>query len=79
MTEQEATAAVLAAGRKWGYGNMIAHLKRDWIAFLMRYGSTEKQATLAADVSAYPQLTGAVAPPPLESNTELTDAKRSVE
>jgi len=51
--EQEAIDAVLEAGRRYGYGNMIAYLKRDWMELLMR-DLPEHVARQAADTSAYP-------------------------
>lgn len=52
--EQEAIDAVLKAGANFGYGNMIAYLKRDWVEMLMRDGISEKGALQAANSSAYP-------------------------
>lgn len=49
--EQEAIDKVVEAGATYGYGNMIAHLKREWAERLM---SQEKAALAAADISAYP-------------------------
>lgn len=53
--EEDAVDAVLEAGRYYGYGNMIAHLKRAWAAMLMRdYELDEAEALRMADTSAYP-------------------------
>lgn len=53
--ESKAIAAVLAYGEIYGYGNMIARLKRAWIDHLKAaYNFTEKHAELLADASAYP-------------------------
>ena len=43
--EVEATRQVLRAGKKYGYGNMIAHLETAWRKHLMdEYQFTEKGA-----------------------------------
>lgn len=52
--EQEAIDQVLKAGKNFGYGNMIAYLKRDWKELLMRDGLSEEVAEEAANTSAYP-------------------------
>jgi hypothetical protein len=53
--EQDAVDAVLEAGRYYGYGNLIAHLKRAWARMLMRdHGLSEAEALRMADTSAYP-------------------------
>ena len=53
--EDRAVQAALTAGAKYGYGNLIAHLKRAWAMMLMqRYGFSEADALKAADTSAYP-------------------------
>lgn len=45
---------VLKAGAIYGYGNLIAHLKAEWIKSLMeKHGFTYEQAKLAADVEPY--------------------------
>ena len=52
--EKEAIERVLDAGRAYGYGNMIAHLKRAWAKLLIADGLSEEAALKAADTSAYP-------------------------
>jgi hypothetical protein len=52
--EQEAVKTVIAAGKDYGYGNMIAHLKRAWAESLLDSGLQEESALAAANVSAYP-------------------------
>lgn len=43
--ERSAVRQVLAAGKKYGYGNMIAHLQTAWAKMLMdEYGMSEKAA-----------------------------------
>jgi hypothetical protein len=52
--EAEAIRTVLKAGADWGYGNMIAYLKREWAEDLMRQGIHADAALAATNVSAYP-------------------------
>lgn len=53
--EDAAVQAALAAGAKYGYGNLIAHLKRAWAMKLMQeYAFPETDALKAADTTAYP-------------------------
>jgi hypothetical protein len=52
--EQEAIKAVITAGQDYGYGNMIAHLKRAWAESLVDSGLKEKSALAATNVSSYP-------------------------
>jgi len=52
--EKEAIERVLDAGKTYGYGNMIAHLKRAWAKLLIIDGLSEEHALEAADTSAYP-------------------------
>jgi len=52
--EEEAVKYVIKAGKKYGYGNMIAHLKREWAEKLMAQGVPKEGALLAANTSAYP-------------------------
>ena len=53
--EKEAIERVLAAGEGYGYGNMIAHLKKAWAEMLIKkYKIPEKSALQAADSDAYP-------------------------
>ena len=55
VNEVHATNVVLEAGAAYGYGNMIAHLKKAWAESLMdNYSFTGEQALRAADTSAYP-------------------------
>ena len=52
--EKESIEAVLKAGRKFGYGNMISHLKREWAEMLIKkYGVTKEVALMSADADAY--------------------------
>lgn len=60
--EREAVATVLAAGKQYGYGNLIAHLKRAWALELLashrKHGvkrASYAGACKAADVDAYPE------------------------
>jgi len=39
----------------YGYGNFIAHLKREWIKKLIDSGFDERTAEKSADVNPYPQ------------------------
>ena len=53
--EQEAVERALEAGRRFGYGNLIAHLKKAWIESLMRQGLGQDAATMITeDRSPYP-------------------------
>ena len=61
--EPEAVAQVLAIGAKYGYGNLIAHLRRAWALSLKNscngsHGEipwTYEQAVEATIVDAYPE------------------------
>jgi len=54
--EKEAIKQVLDAGAKYGYGNMIAWLRRGWSDLLMKNsGFTQEQADMATIVSPYPK------------------------
>lgn len=60
--EREAIAIVLALGKQYGYGNLIAWIKREWALALLadqkRYGvrnATYERALEATNVSAYPE------------------------
>lgn len=52
--EEEAVKSVIESGKKYGYGNLIAHLKREWAELLISQGISEKAALAAANTSAYP-------------------------
>ena len=52
--EQSAINSVLNLGGKYGYGNMIAHLKTAWAKKLMAQGIPKEAALQATNVSAYP-------------------------
>ena len=52
--EEEAIKQALDAGGKFGYGNMIAHLKKAWAEQLLQNGLPLEAAVEAADTSAYP-------------------------
>ncbi|MEN6431287.1 MAG: hypothetical protein ABFD06_00100 [Smithella sp.] len=53
--EEKAIETVIKAGDQYGYGNMIAHLKRVWAENLRdKWGLPEKAALEATNVSAYP-------------------------
>jgi hypothetical protein len=56
VTEAERVAVrmVLAAGRMWGYGNLIAHLQTAWAAHLMEEGTPERVAREASGGPGYP-------------------------
>ena len=57
--EQKAVAMVLKAGARYGYGNIIAHLKKAWAETLIKeYGLPVQTAIEAADTSPYPIETG---------------------
>ncbi len=55
--ESTAVALTLDFAEQYGYGNLIAHLKRGWALRLMAStpGLTYEQALTATDVAAYPQ------------------------
>ncbi len=60
--EREAVARVIELGNQYGYGNMIAHLKRAWAKKLLasqrEYGvkdATYEKTLMATDVLAYPE------------------------
>jgi hypothetical protein len=52
--EENAILMVVDTGKKYGYGNLIAHLKREWAERLILQGVPEQAALLATNVSAYP-------------------------
>lgn len=53
--EEDAIRAVLLAGQRFGYGNMIGHLGTAWAKTLMdQYGMTEDQARHASGERQYP-------------------------
>jgi len=53
--EKEAVAMVLRAGEAYGYGNLIAHLRRAWAINLMtKYGLSKDAAIDATNSSPYP-------------------------
>lgn len=53
--EQAAIASVLDAGKRHGYGNMIAHLQTAWARVMMdRYGLDEEGARIATRGPGYP-------------------------
>lgn len=53
--EVESVKQALAIGRRYGYGNLIAHLRREWALGLMRdHGMTWEQATRGALTDPYP-------------------------
>ncbi len=52
--EQEAIKAVVAYGKRFGFGNLISHLKSAWAEDLMlTYGFTEQQGMEAAGGGGY--------------------------
>ena len=55
--EKSAIKLVLRIADRYGYGNMIAHLKRGWALSLMKSNPdlTYNQALLATDATAYPK------------------------
>ncbi len=54
--EKEAIKQVLALAEKYGFGNLIAHLKRAWAIDLKnKYGGSFEQHLFATDVDAYPE------------------------
>ena len=57
--EKEAIQTVLALGAKYGYGNLIAHLRRAWALSLKnQYGGTYEQHLPATNSDAYPENLG---------------------
>lgn len=54
-SEKEAIEIVLTLSQQWGYGNMIAHIKRAWAEYLIAAWNTPPDVALrAANVPAYP-------------------------
>lgn len=54
--EKEAVLEVLRLARKYGFGNMIAHLKRAWAINLKDlYGGSYRKHLQATNVNAYPE------------------------
>lgn len=54
--EKEAIIQVLKIARQYGYGNLIAHLKRAWAVMLKeKYGGTYEKNLQATEVDAYPE------------------------
>ena len=54
--EKEAVLTVLRLAHQYGYGNMIAHLKREWAIVLgVKYGGTYENNLKATEVDAYPE------------------------
>lgn len=54
--EIEAIQTVLALGAKYGYGNLIAHLRRAWALDLKsKHGGTFEQHLPATNSDAYPE------------------------
>jgi len=54
--EKEAIKTVIALGEKYGYGNLISHLKRAWALHLAQdYGLDYEAALHSTEVSAYPK------------------------
>ena len=49
--EKEAINQVLKAGRDYGYGNMILHLKMKWVDSLVKKGLREQDAMRAAGIT----------------------------
>ena len=55
FTEEQAIEIVVTLAKQYGYGNLIAHLKREWAEYLIdTYGFENSIALQATDVSAYP-------------------------
>lgn len=53
--EIQSVKQVIEIADKYGYGNLIAHLKQRWaLKLIEEYNFSEEQAIKAADVSAYP-------------------------
>lgn len=53
--EREAVRLVLEYGARFGYGNLIAHLRTAWAAMLMEeYGATEEEARRGSGGAGYP-------------------------
>ncbi len=54
--EKEAIETVLSLGAKYGYGNLIAHLRRAWALSLKnKYGGAFEQYLPATNSDAYPE------------------------
>lgn len=54
--EKEAVQTVIKLAKKYGFGNLIAHLKRVWALDLKRkYGGTYDHHLIATNVEAYPE------------------------
>jgi hypothetical protein len=51
--EKEAVLEVIKIAERYGYGNMIGHLKRMWAMKLMGAGMSKELADSAADASGY--------------------------
>lgn len=56
--ERDAIAEVIEAGERYGYGNMIAHLKTAWVKHLMDIGLSRESAILAADTKPFDEPNG---------------------
>jgi hypothetical protein len=55
-SEKDAINKVLEYGARYGYGNLIAHLKWKWAHYLIdRHNMTWDGAKLAADTDAMPE------------------------
>ena len=55
MNEQRVIRAVLKLGKEYGYGKLIAHLKRAWqISLIETYGHSSESAAREAKVAALP-------------------------
>jgi hypothetical protein len=53
--EKEAVKQVLKYGKKYGYGNLIAYLRRDWAESLIKeYKISEELAIRITEVPPYP-------------------------
>ncbi len=52
--EKSAIRIVLNEGERYGYGNMIAHLRTEWAKKLVAQGIPEEVALVCADSSPYP-------------------------
>ncbi len=54
--EKEAVRQILAYAKGYGYGNLIAHLKRAWaISLKEKYGGQYRKHLQATEVDAYPE------------------------
>lgn len=54
--EKDAILEVLRLAKQFGYGNMIAHLKRAWAVELkQKYGGSYEKNLQATEVDAYPE------------------------